>query len=148
LIKVFKTISTRVLVKLTRSQIEEVFAHAQRSLPSECCGLLGGMENLAKSVYQLTNIAVNPLTEYQAAPADLFKAQRLMRLRGEKLLAIYHSHPLQSDPLPSETDVRQAFYRDVIYFIIGRNGGNYVLRGFRLYESERRWEDAGFIVTD
>ena len=135
-------------MKLARSQIEEMFAHARSSLPSECCGLLGGTEDLAKSVYQLTNIAANPLTEYEAAPADLFTAQRQMRLRGENLLAIYHSHPLESDPLPSETDVRQAFYRDIIYFIVGCHGEDYVLRGFRLYESQRRWERAGFTVTD
>jgi proteasome lid subunit RPN8/RPN11 len=42
-----------------------------------------------------------------------------MRMRGEELLAIYHSHPRDAEPVPSETDVRLAFYPNVVYFIIG-----------------------------
>ena len=125
-----------------------MFADAGYSLPNECCGLLGGREEMIKSVYRLNNIAANSLTEYEAAAADLFQAQRQMRERGERLLAIYHSHPRQSEPLPSETDVKRAFYPEVIYFIVGCDGDKCVLRGFRLLESEGRWERADFIVSD
>lgn len=139
---------TSVLVKLTRDQTEKIFAHARSASPRECCGLVGGCGSVAQSIYRLTNIAPNPLIAYEAAAADLFKAQREMRQRSEQLLAIYHSHPRSPAPLPSQTDIAQAFYPDVVYFIIGCDGSEYVLRGFRLYESERRWERADFIVTD
>ncbi len=125
-----------------------MFADALQALPHECCGFLGGSEDAIKSVYRLRNVAANSLTEYEAAPADLFQAQRQMRERGEQLLAIYHSHPRQSEPLPSETDVEKAFYRDVIYFIVGCDGDKCVLRGFYLDESKRLWERADFMVSD
>lgn len=135
-------------MQLTKNQVEEIFAHARQAFPEECCGLIGGRGTLAASIYPLTNAAENPLVEYEAAPADLFAAQRTMRERSEKLVGIYHSHPQQIDPLPSETDVRRAFYEDAVYFIVGCAGDEYVLRAFRLYERERRWEEAEFVVID
>lgn len=136
------------LIKLTKIQVEEIFLHARQAFPNECCGLLGGRANLTVSIYPLTNVAENPRLAYEGEPTGLFAAQRAMRLQDETLLGIYHSHPLQSTPLPSETDVRLAFYRDVVYFIVGCGGKDFILDAFRLYESERRWERAGFVVTD
>ncbi|MEP6922960.1 MAG: M67 family metallopeptidase [Pyrinomonadaceae bacterium] len=125
-----------------------MFLHARQAFPNECCGLLGGRADLALSIYRLTNVAENPRVAYEGEPAGLFQAQRTMRIQGEALIGIYHSHPFESDPVPSETDVRRAFYRDAVYFIVGRNGKEFVLRGFKLYESEQRWESAPFMVTD
>lgn len=71
-----------------------------------------------------------------------------MREQGETLIGIYHSHPLESDPAPSQTDVRRAFYPQAIYFIVGCASDDYVLRAFRLYERERRWERAEFAVIE
>ena len=98
------------MIKLTQKQIEEIFAHARRELPNECCGLLGGRGDFVNSVYRLKNAAVNPLIEYEAAPEDLFRAQKLMRERGENLIGIYHSHPRAAEPFPSQTDIERAFY--------------------------------------
>lgn len=126
-----------------------MFAHARACAPEECCGLLGGVEGEAASVYPLRNVARAPSKTYEAAPAELFDAQRLMRGRGETLLAIYHSHPRSQDPAPSATDVRLAFYPAAVYFIIGFDEqSECVLRAFRVYEREGRWERAEFGLTD
>ena len=139
---------TRAL-KLRRALAEELFAHARSASPEECCGLLGGVGREAASVYPLKNVAREPLKSYEAAPAELFDAQRLMRVRGERLLAIYHSHPRAADPEPSAADVRLAFYPAAVYFIVGFNEqGECVLRAFRVYEREGRWERAEFELTD
>lgn len=135
-------------MQLTKNQVEEIFAHASQAFPEECCGLLGGRGTTVNSVYPLTNAAENPLVEYEAAPADLFAAHHAMRERGEQLLGIYHSHPQQTDPAPSQTDIRRAFYRDAVYFIVGCAGDQYILRAFRLYENERRSERAEFVVIE
>jgi proteasome lid subunit RPN8/RPN11 len=101
------------------------------------------------SVYTLTNIAREPSKSYEAAPTELFSAQRRMRERGESLLGIYHSHPRAQDPKPSATDVRLAFYPSAVYFIIGFDEqGECVLRAFRVYEREGLWERADFELTD
>ena len=125
-----------------------MFARARASAPGECCGLLGGEGNRASSVYPLRNVAPRPEVAYEAAPEELFEAQRRMRARGEQLVGVYHSHPRSDDPVPSQTDVRLAFYPDAFYFIIGfGEGGECVLRAFRISEREGRWERAQFCLT-
>lgn len=134
---------------LTIGQTREIFAHARQSDPAECCGLIGGLDQCeAKSIYQLDNIASDPLVTYEAAPEDLFAAQRLMRERGEELLAIYHSHPHAAEPSPSDTDVRLAYYPSAIYLIVGLGGAGPVLRAFRISERERRWEPVEYEIAD
>ena len=134
---------------LTTGQTREIFAHARQSDPAECCGLVGGFDQReAKSIYQLPNIASDPLVTYEAAPEDLFAAQRLMRERGEELLAIYHSHPQATEPSPSDTDVRLAYYPSAVYLIVGLGGVEPVLRAFRISEKERRWEAIEYEIAD
>ncbi|MBV9927044.1 MAG: M67 family metallopeptidase [Acidobacteria bacterium] len=122
-----------------------MLAHARARAPEECCGLLGGEGNRAVSVYRLRNAAPRPEVAYEAAPEELFGAQREMRARGERLVGIYHSHPRSTEPEPSRADVRLAFYPEAFYFIIGFDeGGEGVLRAFRISEREGFWESAPF----
>jgi|ERR671927_591564 proteasome lid subunit RPN8/RPN11 len=138
---------TRADFNVPRALVEEMFAHARRRAPEECCGLLGGEGNRAASVYPLRNVAPRPEVAYEAAPEELFEAQRGMRARGERLVGLYHSHPRTANPEPSPTDVRLAFYPEAFYFIIGFDeGGGCVLRAFRIWEREGRWEPSAFEV--
>ncbi|MBC7910940.1 MAG: M67 family metallopeptidase, partial [Pyrinomonadaceae bacterium] len=99
------------MITLQQAHVEEMYAHAREACPAECCGLIGGgAGGTARSVYRLRNVARERLVTYEAAPEDLFDAQRQMRARGEQLLGIYHSHPRSVDPVPSGTDVRMAYY--------------------------------------
>ncbi|HVS20879.1 MAG TPA: M67 family metallopeptidase, partial [Pyrinomonadaceae bacterium] len=107
------------MLTLLKSHFRKLVEHARQASPHECCGLIGGNDARAQTVYQLRNVAVDPLVTYEAAPEDLFAAQRAMREGGEQLLAIYHSHPRSNDPQPSETDVRLAYYPSAVYFIVG-----------------------------
>src|SRR6266478_1354042 len=103
-----------------RSLLAELISHSRTTAPEECCGLIGSADGeLASSVYAMQNVATNPRVAYEAAPVDLFSAQREMRARSEGLLAIYHSHPASNNPHPSETDVRLAYYPEAFYIIIG-----------------------------
>jgi [CysO sulfur-carrier protein]-S-L-cysteine hydrolase len=137
------------VITLQISQVDEIFSHADNTKPAECCGLVGGTsDSRAKTVYQMRNVATNPLVSYEAAPEELFTAQRKMRERGEQLLAIYHSHPRSAEPQPSDTDVRLAYYPSAFYLIIGFKGDEPVMRAFRISESERRWELVEYEVVD
>jgi proteasome lid subunit RPN8/RPN11 len=135
----------RMFLTLTTQQVAELFAHAQAVAPEECCGLLGGVGGQVGSIYPLRNVAEHPRRAYEAAPDELFAAQRAMRGRGEKLLGIYHSHPGQQEPQPSLTDVRMAFYPSAVYFIIGL-GAAAVLRAFRLDKAAGGWERVEYEV--
>lgn len=137
------------MISLTIGQINKIFTHARESDPIECCGLLGVAESgLAANIYPLQNTAANALVTYEAAPEELFAAQRLMRERGEHLLAIYHSHPRSVEPLPSDTDVRLAYYPETIYLIVGLAGDQPVLRAFQISEKEHRWDEVEYEITD
>lgn len=96
----------------------------------------------------MRNVAGDKLVSYEAAPEDLFAAQRQMRERGEELLAIYHSHPRSAEPTPSETDVRLAYYPNAVYLIVGLAGPQPVIRAFRISEREERWEEVEYVIDD
>jgi proteasome lid subunit RPN8/RPN11 len=131
---------------LLRSEhLAAIIAHARETAPAECCGLIGGVDNdKATTLYRLRNVTADPELSYEAAPEELFAAQRQMRARGEELLAIYHSHPRAIDPSPSETDVRLAYYPSAIYLIVGLGGVEPVVRAFKISESEQSWQQVEY----
>ncbi|MBC8031634.1 MAG: M67 family metallopeptidase [Pyrinomonadaceae bacterium] len=136
------------MTTLSPSQLDEIFAYAKEAAPAECCGLIGGQDDgRARSIYSLRNVAADKIVSYEAAPEDLFAAQRQMRERGESLLGIYHSHPRSVEPEPSATDVRLAYYPRAIYFIIGLAGVQPVMRAFRISERDDRWEQVEYGVA-
>ena len=110
---------------------------------------MGGSDQwLVQSVYRLRNVSASPVLAYEAAPEDLFAAQRQMRERAENLLAIYHSHPRADDPSPSQTDVKQAYYPSAVYLIIGLGGTQPVVRAFKISEGEQRWHQVEYVIVD
>lgn len=137
-----------MIVYLQKEHFEEIVAHAREASPHECCGLIGGTAGgAAQTIYRTRNIAADPLVAYEAAPEDLFAAQRAMRQQGEELLAIYHSHPRSSDPQPSATDVRLAYYPTAVYLIVGLGRGP-CLRAFQISEREGCWQPADLKILD
>ncbi|HKP45923.1 MAG TPA: M67 family metallopeptidase [Pyrinomonadaceae bacterium] len=137
------------MLTITANQRRQIFTFAREAAPNECCGLIGGtIEGVARSIHPLTNVARNPHTAYEAAPEDLFASQRQMREQGEQLLAIYHSHPRAIEPEPSQTDRRLAYYPQAVYLIIGLGGATPVMRGFKIIESEGRWEAVEYAIAD
>ncbi len=137
------------MLTLHSPQLNQIVAHAREASPDECCGLIGGTaDNRAQTIYRLRNIAPDTLVSYEAAPEELFAAQRQMRERGEQLLAIYHSHPRSAEPAPSETDVRLAYYPSAVYLIIGLGSVEPVMRAFRISEREQRWEEVEYRIVD
>ena len=135
------------MITLQTSHRDQILSCARNADPAECCGLIGGVGEQVSSIYPLHNVAADPNVSYEAAPEDLFIAQRQMRDRGEKLLAIYHSHPRSASPAPSETDVRLAYYPEAVYFIIGLAGPQPLARAFRISEQEQRWEEVEYVIA-
>lgn len=135
------------MITLHSSHRDQILTNAYEAVPDECCGLIGGESGHARSLYPMRNVAVDKIVSYEAAPEDLFAAQRQMRERGEELLAIYHSHPRSAEPLPSETDIRLAYYPQAVYFIVGLAGPQPVIRAFRISEREERWEEVEYVIA-
>lgn len=136
------------MITLSTAQLERILAHAAEAKPNECCGLIGGQDNQARNTYPMQNVSQNPQQAYEAAPEDLFNAQRDMRERGEQLLGIYHSHPRSPEPTPSQTDVRLAYYPQAVYFIVGFDNGRPILRAFRISERDEVWQEVEYAIAD
>ena len=107
-------------LQLPRQLVNQILKQAQTSPEEEVCGLIGGRDNRAESLYPVGNSAELKNVRYQMEPSEQIGAMREMREKSEQLIAIYHSHP-HSPALPSATDLKEAEYPECAYLIISLN---------------------------
>jgi len=117
---------------LRRDQTEALIAHAAKEAPNECCGLLAGRHGLVERIYGTTNADHSPSTYIMDRQQQL-AAMRDIEAAGLDLMAIYHSHP-RTPAYPSKTDVRCAYYPEVLYIIVSLAGPE--VRGYRLADGK------------
>jgi proteasome lid subunit RPN8/RPN11 len=103
-------------MRITRALLDEIVAHARQDLPNECCGMVGGMDGEARTVYRAENAEASPL-RYSIGAKEQFRLMREVEAAGEELVGIYHSHT-KSAPYPSQTDVNLAGWPDAVYLIV------------------------------
>jgi proteasome lid subunit RPN8/RPN11 len=121
-------------VVVPRAIYDELLAHAREDAPNECCGLIGGSEGSAATVYRAQNAEASPL-RYNLDPQDQFRIMSEMDEAGEELVGIYHSHTA-SPAYPSQTDINLAAYPDAIYLIVSLAEGEEPLRGFNIVDGQ------------
>ncbi len=95
---------------------DQMVAQAHAAVPIESCGILAGNDNRIERLYEMTNIDNSP-THYAMNPAEQFAVVKKMRTAEQKMLAIYHSHPLTPARL-SDEDRRLALTPDVAYVVL------------------------------
>lgn len=103
-------------MSVPRQMVEEMIAHAREEAPNECCGMIGGADGSATTVYRSINAEASPL-RYSLDASDQFRIMQEMEKCGERLVGIYHSHT-GSAAYPSQTDVNLAAYPDAVYVIV------------------------------
>ena len=108
-------------IRFPRGLFERMVGHCRSEYPNEACGLISGREGDAERIYEMPNAESSPVS-YLADPKAQFRAMKEMRENGERMVAIYHSHP-QSRPYPSQKDIRMAYYSDAVYIIVGLDEG-------------------------
>ena len=123
------------MIKLSKSDYEKILAHAEKELPNEACGLIGGIidgENKeVKKVYLLTNID-HSNEHFSLDPKEQLAAIKDMRANGFVPLGNWHSHP-ESPSRPSEEDKRLAYDSKASYMILSLMDRNQpVLNSFRI----------------
>jgi proteasome lid subunit RPN8/RPN11 len=115
--------------------VDQIIAHAREEAPNECCGVVGGSDGRATTLYRGQNAFQSPL-RYEIDPNDLFRIYRQTEERGEEFLAIYHSHT-GSPARPSQTDINTARYPDAVYLIVSlQDPDKPDLRGFWIRDQQ------------
>ncbi len=129
-------------ITLPRSIYDEIIAHARSGAPEEICGIISGRDGVATELVRARNEAENRVTDYWVDGGTLLR-QFDFEDRGETMIAIYHSHPV--DPAyPSATDARNAFYPDSVFLICSLlQPDQPVLRGYLLIQEELAERPAG-----
>ena len=122
-------------MRVPRQMVEEMIAHAREEAPNECCGMIGGADGSATTVYRSINAEASPL-RYSLDASDQFRIMQEMEKHGEELVGIYHSHTA-SAAYPSQTDVNLAAYPDAVYVIVSlEDPQNPDLRGFWIRDGQ------------
>ena len=118
-------------MRIRRSQIDAISAHALEGYPFEVCGALlaapscrDGIE--VRQAVRLRNRETDsPRVRYQIDPADLLGLFREAARDGLDVVGYYHSHP-DHPARPSETDRRRAaesISDGVVHLVVGVAGG-------------------------
>jgi proteasome lid subunit RPN8/RPN11 len=138
------TASFAFSIKLNNIHLERIKAHAERTYPKECCGLLlGCVRGDRKEVVDLwetenvwseetavlfdserspsSNLSDDRESRYTIAPEEMLRAQKFARSRQLDIIGIYHSHP-DNRAVPSEFD-RTFAWQHYSYIIISVRQG-------------------------
>jgi proteasome lid subunit RPN8/RPN11 len=138
-------------------QIEQIKAHAEKTYPEECCGLLVGKierqqkrlqkilweaiatENSWNDESELAKLSKTPGSKrdrFSIAPSVLLKWQKEARDRHLSIIGIYHSHPDHA-AIPSEFD-RAIAWQQYSYIIVSvREGRAIDFRSWAIDETHR-----------
>ena len=117
---------------------EQMLAWVQACLPDEACGLVGGLAGEAHMVLEIENELHSPVRYRMRAEAQL-RAFGLLEAQNLELVAIFHSHPA-GPPVPSRTDIAEAYYPEVLTLIWAPEGSDWSLRGFWIVDGQVREE--------
>ena len=117
-------------MRIRRAVLDQIFAHARVEDPLECCGLLIGAPDFVEDSIPVKNVRSSPTT-FEVDPAGHFAAIRKARATNRAVVGAYHSHPA-SEPVPSETDVREANDPAFLHLIVSLSGPNPDARAYRI----------------
>lgn len=101
---------------ISRKLANQILQHTQFSPEIEVCGLLGGDKGRLLSYYPVVNVDTNPGNRFQMSDESQIAVLRVMRSKGESLVAIYHSHP-HIPAVLSSLDVIYHQHPDLLYIV-------------------------------
>lgn len=122
------------MLRINKNVIEAIIAHAEKDLPHEACGYLAETEGLVSMHYELNNID-KAGDHFSMDPKEQFVAVKEMRSKGQRLCAVYHSHP-ETPARPSDEDIRLAYDPDISYVIISLKGKKPTVKSFLIKQGK------------
>jgi proteasome lid subunit RPN8/RPN11 len=117
-------------VKLPRAAVATMVAHARRTAPAECCGVLVGAGDRVIEAVPAPNLSPDP-NRFLLDPKTHLAAERDARGRGFAVVGFYHSHP-HSAARPSPTDIAESSYAEALHVIVSLAGEEPALGVFKI----------------
>ena len=99
--------------------IKDMHSHAESESPKECCGVI--TSDFKYIAYD--NISPDP--------EDFFVLDPMALVDYPNCWGIFHSHPNQDNPLPSEADADSTAYKEYT-ILVGRKNKFYVNCSFKI----------------
>ena len=106
---------------LSGDKLGSLISLANNSLPLESCALLLGQtrgenceDTVVRDLIRVKNNDSSPVS-FSMKPDDLIKAYELSESRNMEVVGIFHSHP--AEPFPSPTDKRFMKINPVVWLI-------------------------------
>jgi proteasome lid subunit RPN8/RPN11 len=127
-------------VVISKANWDELVAHAQSTVPNECCGYARASEGRVEQVFRADNERNSPYG-YELGFEALQAANELDDAGYEVI--VYHSHP-RSPAEPSQTDINLAHYPHWRYVIVSL-AGEPTVRAWRIADGRVEEED---VVVD
>lgn len=115
-------------LNIPKKILDDMIEHAKSLAPIESCGYLSGVENTVTTFYKMTNVDHSP-EHFSFDPKEQFAVVKEARAKGEKLLAVYHSHPESPARLSAE-DIRLFNDPNSVYIIVSLKEEKPVVNGF------------------
>ena len=123
-------------IVLHNHHFSKIISIAQAWSPLESCGIIAGVGQTSKKVYEISNV-LNSTSEYLMDAEEMVKTFWEIETNDWETLAFFHSHPL-SPPIPSSTDLERNYYPKTPHLIVGQKGKNWDVRGYYLTRSDYR----------
>jgi proteasome lid subunit RPN8/RPN11 len=122
-------------MRISRTLVDDMVAHAHADNPHECCGLVSSHDDEAVKSYRTTNTEASQF-RFVIDPSEQLRIYNEIEDAGLDLGAIYHSHT-RSEPYPSQTDIN--FAKDwpgVLWIIIGLANGAPEVRTYAIRDGQ------------
>lgn len=106
----------------------KIIERAKQLSPQEACGFLSGTGNRIRHHFPMTN-TLHSTNRFLLDGKEMLMAFEWIEDHGQTCLAMYHSHP-DGPSEPSQTDLNEDHYPDVVKIIVSNPTSKWVLKGF------------------
>jgi [CysO sulfur-carrier protein]-S-L-cysteine hydrolase len=123
------------VLRIERSILDAIVAHARRDHPDEACGVVAGDAGSDRPTRHIPMAnAARSMTFYEFDSMEYLRVWREMDDRDEEPVVIYHSHTA-TEAYPSRTDVSFAGWPQAHYLLVStREADTEEIRSFRIVD--------------
>lgn len=131
--------TVRDVLKIARTHVEAIIAHAKTDHPDEACGVIVGPAGSDDPVRHVPMVnADRSPTFFRFDPQEQFQLHKEMDANDEEIVVVYHSHTA-TEPYPSRTDIKFAAEPQAHYLLVstaesGSGDGPVPARSYRIVD--------------